>query len=127
MLSVVLRYCACLVICTALIGPVQAQDTDAPIQQVLQAHAEIIQKSSRRTIGPAIDALANSGMADAKSILERWQNKEMWFNEETGIFVFAQEGDDDVLLRFDVAAVPPLRMATRTITNSSNPIPASVG
>ncbi|WP_425596480.1 urea ABC transporter permease subunit UrtB [Roseobacter litoralis] len=103
MICVVLRCCASVLLCASLMAPVQAQDTEAPIQQLLQTHAEIIQKSSRRTIGPAIDALANSGMADAKSILERWQNKEMWYNETTGIFVFAQPGDGDVLLRFDVA------------------------
>ena len=83
--------------------PAFAQNADAPIQQVLQEHGEIIQKSSRRTIGPAIDALAASGLPAAQTVLERWQNKEMWFNEETGLFVFAEEIDRDTIRIFDVA------------------------
>ncbi len=85
------------------IGPVAAQDADAPIQRLLQEHAEIISKSSRKTIGPAIDALATSGLPAAQSVLERWQNKEMWQNEETGLFVFAEEIDRDTIRTFDFA------------------------
>jgi len=79
-----------------------AQDADAPIQQLLQEHAEIIAKSSRKTIGPAIEALANSGMSEAQVVLERWQAKEMWFNKDTGLFVFAEEIDRDTIKIFDV-------------------------
>jgi len=83
--------------------PIVAQDADAPIQQLLQEHGEIIAKSSRKTIGPAIDALAASGLVEAQSVLERWQAKEMWFEKETGLFVFAEEIDRDTLRIFDFA------------------------
>ncbi|MEL7344519.1 MAG: urea ABC transporter permease subunit UrtB, partial [Pseudomonadota bacterium] len=91
------------VLWTILVIPAAAQNMDAPIQMVLQEHGEIIQKSSRRTIGPAIDALAASGLPAAQTVLERWQAKEMWFNEETGAFVFAEEIDRDTIRIFDVA------------------------
>ncbi|MEM1374597.1 MAG: urea ABC transporter permease subunit UrtB [Pseudomonadota bacterium] len=84
-------------------GTVSAQNMDAPVQQVLQEHGEIIQKSSRRTIGPAIDALASSGLSNAQNVLERWQAREMWFNKETGAFVFAEEGENRTLLLSDVS------------------------
>ncbi|MBW4708185.1 urea ABC transporter permease subunit UrtB [Roseobacter sp. YSTF-M11] len=80
-----------------------AQDTDAPIQTLLQTHAEAIAKSSRKTIGPAIDALAASGLDDAQTVLQRWQDKEMWFDKETGLFVFAEKADNKTLTLFDVA------------------------
>ena len=86
-----------------LTPPVMAQDSDAPIQQLLAEHQEIIAKSSRRTIGPAIDALAASGLPQAQQVLERWQAKEMWFEKETGLFVFAEEVDRDTLRIFDFA------------------------
>ncbi|MEM9972118.1 MAG: urea ABC transporter permease subunit UrtB, partial [Pseudomonadota bacterium] len=86
-----------------LVTPVTAQDANAPIQTLLQEHREIIAKSSRRTIGPAIDALAASGLAEAPTVLERWQAKEMWFHEETGLFVFAEEIDRDTIRIFDFA------------------------
>ncbi|MFC3614625.1 urea ABC transporter permease subunit UrtB [Lutimaribacter marinistellae] len=83
--------------------PAGAQDAGAPIQTLLQEHGEVIAKSSRRTIGPAIDALTESGLPEAQRVLERWQAKEMWRNEETGLFVFAEEIDRDTLRIFDFA------------------------
>ncbi|MEL6565270.1 MAG: urea ABC transporter permease subunit UrtB [Pseudomonadota bacterium] len=80
-----------------------AQQLDAPIQQLLQTHGEIISKSSRRTIGPAIDALAASGLPEAQVVLQRWQDKEMWFNKETLTFVFAEEIENRQVRLFDVA------------------------
>ncbi|MDJ1007982.1 MAG: urea ABC transporter permease subunit UrtB [Paracoccaceae bacterium] len=80
-----------------------AQEAEAPIQLLLQEHAELIERSSRRTIGPAIDALAASGLPEAQIVLERWQAREMWQNEETGLFVYAEEIDRDTLRIFDFA------------------------
>ncbi|MEL6167598.1 MAG: urea ABC transporter permease subunit UrtB [Pseudomonadota bacterium] len=84
-------------------GTATAQDSEAPIQLLLQDHGEIIAKSSRRTIGPAIDALATSGLPEAQNVLERWQAKEMWLNKETGLFVFAEEIDRSTIRVFDFA------------------------
>ena len=63
---------AALIACLVWAGaPLGAQDAGAPIQTLLQEHGEIIAKSSRRTIGPAIDALAASGLTEAQTVLER--------------------------------------------------------
>ncbi|KIC51030.1 urea ABC transporter permease subunit UrtB [Tateyamaria sp. ANG-S1] len=83
--------------------PVSAQDAQAPIQRLLQEHGEIIAKSSRRTIGPAIDALAASGLDEAQTVLERWREKEMWQNKDTGLFVYAEEIDRRTIRAFDFA------------------------
>jgi len=83
--------------------PVRAQDADAPIQQVLQEHAEIILSSSRRTIQPAIDAIRDSDLDEAQLVLEKWAAREMWANEESGLFVYAEEAGDDMLRIFDFA------------------------
>ncbi|MBY5934099.1 urea ABC transporter permease subunit UrtB [Tateyamaria omphalii] len=83
--------------------PVSAQDAQAPIQRLLQEHGEIIAKSSRRTIGPAIDALAASGLDEAQTVLERWREKEMWQNKDTGLFVYAEEIDRRTIRTFDFA------------------------
>ena len=84
-------------------APLQAQDADAPIQMLLQEHGEIIQKSSRRTIQPAIDALRDSDLPAAKLALEKWAAREMWVDEATGLFVYAEEVDRDTLRIFDFA------------------------
>ncbi|MFY0692749.1 MAG: urea ABC transporter permease subunit UrtB [Paracoccaceae bacterium] len=95
--------CFCVLLLGLAHGPVTAQDAEAPIQRLLQEHGEIISKSSRRTIGPAIDSLAASGLPAAQSVMERWQAKEMWRNKETGLFVFAEEIDRDTIRIFDVS------------------------
>ncbi len=83
--------------------PAWAQNAEAPIQRLLQDHGEAIAASSRRTIGPAIDAIAISGLPAAQTVFERWQSKEMWLDEATGLFVFAEEIDRDTIRIFDVA------------------------
>ncbi len=88
---------------TVLALPLAAQEAEAPIQQLLQEHGQIIAKSSRKTIGPAINALAASGLTEAQTVLDKWQKKEMWMNEETGLFVYAEEIDRDTIRIFDFA------------------------
>lgn len=90
-------------ICLGLAFPVSAQNADAPIQQVMQPHADLLAKASRKTIQVAIDALTDSGLPAAQEVLQRWQNKEMWQDEETGLFVFAEEIDRSTIRIFEVS------------------------
>ncbi|NEK21666.1 urea ABC transporter permease subunit UrtB [Sulfitobacter sp. JBTF-M27] len=103
MFVVIRRIATCLLLCAALTSTAVAKEADAPIQTLLQSHGAEIKKSSRKSIGPAIDALAASGTPDAQTVLERWQAKEMWFHKDSGLFVFGQEADGGDLALFDVA------------------------
>ena len=91
------------VLLTVLALPALAQDADAPIQQLLQEHGEIIAKSSRKTIGPAIDALGSSSLPKAPEVLEKWQAKELWFIKETGLFVYTEKVDSKTERMIDIA------------------------
>ena len=51
------------------------------VQMALQEQRELIEKSSRRTIGPAIEALAESGLPQMQNVLETWQAKARDFKE----------------------------------------------
>ena len=86
---------ACLVFLTLALS---AQAQDRTIQDVLQEHAEAIVKSSRTTIGPAIEAVANSGQPSAQTVLQKWQNKDMWQWSENGVFYAATVACSDVTL-----------------------------
>ena len=98
-----LRFATLFLTWLSLSGPAMAQQADAPIQRLLQTHSDVLLESSRRTIGPAVDALANSGLPEAQVVLDKWQNKEMWVDEETGLFVYAEEIDRDTLRIYDFA------------------------
>lgn len=83
-----------------LTGHARAQGGTGPMQAVLQEHAEIIAQSSRRTIQPAIDAVADSGLSQAQVVLQTWQAREMWQRMSDGLFFRVQE-DGDTLRLFD--------------------------
>lgn len=87
--------------------PVPCLAQEAPMQAVLQAHAEIIVESSRNTIAPAIGAVAGSGLAQAQDVLQAWQAKDMWQRNADGLFFRGEKIDSKTyrLTDFDTGAV----------------------
>ncbi|MHA6326354.1 urea ABC transporter permease subunit UrtB [Roseivivax sp. CAU 1753] len=61
------------------------------MQSVLQAHREVIVESSRKSIGPAIDAIAESGLPQTQAVLETWAEKDMWVRLSDGLFFRAED------------------------------------
>lgn len=80
-------------------GTAAAQSED--IQVVLQAHKDTITKSSRKTIGPAIDAIAASGLPQAQDVLEAWVAKDMWLRTSDGMFFRAEKVEGKTYRLFD--------------------------
>ncbi|RAI04438.1 urea ABC transporter permease subunit UrtB [Acuticoccus sediminis] len=62
-------------------------------------NTDVIQKSSRQTIGPAIDALANSGLEGANVVLQRWMDRELFVRKDDGRFFLADRDGDNYTLR----------------------------
>ncbi len=67
----------------------QSEAPPTPVEQILLDNSELIQKSSRRTIGPAIDALASSGLPEAADVLRLWRERELYVRKSDGRFVRA--------------------------------------
>jgi urea transport system permease protein len=86
---------------TLIAGAALAQQS--PIQDLLQEHRVALEKSSRKTIGPAIDALRDSGLPEARQVLEKWQAKELWQRQADGLFFFAEKIDAKTYRLFDIA------------------------
>ncbi|MCG7572749.1 urea ABC transporter permease subunit UrtB [Phaeobacter sp. CNT1-3] len=80
----------------------QTADSTA-IQPLLQQHQAVISKSSRKTIGPAIDAIAASGVPQAQQVLQVWAAKDMWMRKSDGHFFIGEkvEGKTYRLTDFD--------------------------
>ncbi|MDU8928075.1 urea ABC transporter permease subunit UrtB [Alisedimentitalea sp. MJ-SS2] len=76
-----------------LLSCLMATAQDAPIQPLLQEHQAVIAKSSRKTIGPAIDAIATSGLPQAQVVLETWGAKSMWMRKSDGLFFIGKKAD----------------------------------
>jgi len=97
-------FAALLISCVSL----SAETADRPaIQPLLQQHQAVIAKSSRKTIGPAIDAIASSGLPQAQEVLQVWAAKNMWMRKSDGFFFIGEkvEGKTYRLTDFDSGAV----------------------
>ncbi|WP_090115063.1 urea ABC transporter permease subunit UrtB [Limimaricola pyoseonensis] len=62
-----------------------------PMQDLLQRNRALIEESSRRTIAPAIEAVATSGLPQAQQVLRAWQDKALAI-DAAGRFWIAGEG-----------------------------------
>lgn len=82
--------------------PVLAEGEAAAI---VAQNREMIEKPSRQTIGPVIEALATSGDPMAATLLQAWGNKGLGLRKSDGVFfLIAAEGDGYALT--DLAGAP---------------------
>ncbi|MFY0662870.1 MAG: urea ABC transporter permease subunit UrtB [Shimia sp.] len=84
-----------------LLSCLTATAQDAHIQPILQEYQAEIAKSSRKTIGPVIDAIANSGLPQAQHMLETWAAKNMWMRKSDGLFFVGEKADTKSYLLTD--------------------------
>ena len=83
---------------TLIATPISAETLD----EILSAHSEIILKGSRKTIQPAIDALAESGLPEAAVFMETWREKNVWARKEDGAFFRAETEDKKTYRLLDI-------------------------
>ena len=117
----------------AMLGPlpVSAQPAPTPLEALLLENSELVARSSRRTVGPAIDAIAGSGIEGADVVLQRWMDRELFVRAEDGRFFLADRDGDDYVLRHvltgeevgragrrDVKQVRPNRGVQRVIASA---------
>jgi urea transport system permease protein len=77
-----------------LLSGLTAAAQGGDVQSILQDHQPAIVKSSRKTISPAISAVANSGLPQAQRVLETWLGKSMWLRKSDGVFFIGQDTGD---------------------------------
>lgn len=67
--------------------------------EILSANAALVEKASRQTIAPVIDALGASGDPTAAAVLEAWGNKGLGIRKSDGIFFLITANADGYALR----------------------------
>ena len=78
---------------------------NASFQDILQANAKQIAKSSSKTVGQILEQIQKHGGDEAEMFLTRWQAKELYFIKKSGQFVLAEkaantaEGKKQFLIR----------------------------
>jgi len=64
------------------------------VADILAANRDQIEKPSRQTIGPVIDALAASGDPAAAAVLSAWEGKRLGLRDSDGAFFIIEKTDD---------------------------------
>jgi urea transport system permease protein len=85
-------------ICCALaialgLGAARAQDSDAPLQALLQANADAVANPSRSTVDGLIAALLDSDLPGVPVFLERWRDRGVYLRSSDGMFYYATTSD----------------------------------
>lgn len=75
-------------------GLAAAQD----LQTVLQTHAEEVASPSRGSVSVVLDDLADLGSPQVSVFLEQWADRNVWQNDETGLFYIGEEDGDEIAL-----------------------------
>ncbi|WP_158965893.1 urea ABC transporter permease subunit UrtB [Chachezhania sediminis] len=73
-----------------------------PLQTILQENRDLIEKSSRQTIQPAINAIADSGVPGAADLLVTWEARQMYLRDSDGLFFRGVEEADRNTRLFDL-------------------------
>ena len=91
MRALILTLAACLAL--GLSTPVRAQDGQSA-GDILTANRALVEKASRQTIGPVIDALAGSDDPAAARVLSAWADKGLGIHAPDGAFVLIEKTAD---------------------------------
>lgn len=100
---------AVMVFITTLTAFAQAAD----LQSILQDNQKAVERASRNTISPILEALTNSGSDQVPVLLEKWQNKELWMRKEDGLFFFVEDEKAEPIQLLDIANGEPAGTATK--------------
>ena len=86
---------ALLIAIVALCATYTPQSASAQdLQALLQSHAKIVAKPSRKTVGPVIDDMIASGLPSVPGFLEHWAARDVWQRAEDGLFFRAVKAGD---------------------------------
>ncbi|WP_394688774.1 urea ABC transporter permease subunit UrtB [Hoeflea sp.] len=97
-------------------GPAKAQESG--LNAVLETHREMIERPSRRTIGPVLDDLIASKAAGLDVFFESWREKLVWQRKSDGRFFYIRELDDGDLMLVDLESGEEVEaVAKRDIKN----------
>ena len=61
------------------------------MQEILQQNKKLVEKLSRKTIGPVIEEIAASNLSQARFFLEAWGSKQVWQRRSDGMFFIGTE------------------------------------
>ncbi len=83
--------------CATLLRP-DAATAQGDLQPLLQGYQADLSDPSRRTIGPVIAALLDSGHPGIPHFLRKWEARQVYWRPDDGLFFYAEAAGDDLRL-----------------------------
>ena len=96
-----------------IITTMTALAQSADLQSILQDNQKAVERASRNTISPILEALIASGSDRVPVLLEKWQNKELWMRKDDGLFFFVEDPKADPIQLNDVSSGEPAGEAVK--------------
>jgi urea transport system permease protein len=93
------RFLLILAVISALLAPPSALAQEGGLAAILSDNRALVEKPSRQTIGPVIDALAASGDPAATAVLKAWGEKGLGIRKADGAFFLIAATPDGWALR----------------------------
>ncbi|WP_210183523.1 ABC transporter permease subunit [Hoeflea olei] len=101
------------------LAPLHAQEGD--LNALLETHRASIEKPSRTTIGPVLEALVESQQPGVDVFMEKWREKEVWQRKSDGRFFFVRKAEGGKLTLIDVATGEEAGLADKAELDNLKP------
>ena len=89
----IFRLICCALAIALSLGAARAQDSDAPLQSLLQANADAVANPSRSTVDGLVAALLASDLPGVPVFLERWRDRGVYLRSSDGLFYYAAKAE----------------------------------
>ena len=98
-------FTALFLLCAAVFGTLTTAGSAGaqPLQDLLQENRSDIERPSRQTIGPVITEIARSGLPGVQQFFEAWSERELYQDEETGLFHLVETDDGETYRLLDLS------------------------
>tara|TARA_R110002020_G_scaffold50963_5_gene144454 strand:- start:2276 stop:4225 length:1950 start_codon:yes stop_codon:yes gene_type:complete len=114
-----LRIFLVLIAALIVLAPAHAQEGD--LNTVLEPYRADIEKPSRTTITPVLEALVQSQAPGLAVFLEKWREKELWQRKSDGRFFYVSKADGGKLMLIDIASGAEVGLADATELDNLKP------
>ncbi|MGR3802059.1 urea ABC transporter permease subunit UrtB [Marinibacterium profundimaris] len=98
-------FTALFLLCAAVFGTLTTAGSAGAqtLQDLLQENRSDIERPSRQTIGPVITEIARSGLPGVQQFFEAWSERELYQDEETGLFHLVETDDGETYRLLDLS------------------------
>ena len=112
-----------ILLCLSLAANAFAEDTPArgALQAVIQQNFADIKRSSAKTVATVLDAIAELDHPGTSTLLQTWQNKQLWYRKSDDLLVYVEELADKRFRLLDIESGASIAAVDKTAIKQIKP------